>query len=78
VDLLQGVLVCNLLKAIEEEPKLTFIPLPQGYSIDDDMQPRPWPEQFRTMSCVNGVINFVALVGLYENNFTSDNIMLKI
>jgi hypothetical protein len=30
------------------------------------------------MSCVNGVITFVALVGLYENNFASDNIMLKI
>ena len=65
------------MKAAEEEPEFTFVPLPQGYSIDVGRKPRPRLEQFRTMSCVNGVIKFVAMVGFYENNFASDNLILR-
>ncbi|CAN6281466.1 unnamed protein product [Urochloa humidicola] len=75
VDLLQGVLICNLLKPTK--PEFTFIPLPTGYSIDiPEDEPRPRPKQFRTMGCVNGVIKFVTVAGCYEN-WSISNVMLR-
>ncbi|KAL6652453.1 hypothetical protein ACP70R_011378 [Stipagrostis hirtigluma subsp. patula] len=71
VDLLQGVVICNLLR--EEEPSFTFVPLPAGYSIDvPNRRRRPRPAEFRSMGCVGGVIKFVALLGIYEKYPRSD------
>ncbi|CAL5068689.1 unnamed protein product [Urochloa decumbens] len=65
VDLLKGVLVCNLLDSTE--PEFTFVPLPEGCSIDvPEDKPRPWSVDFRSMGCVNGVIKFVTVDGYYE------------
>ncbi|CAL5031219.1 unnamed protein product [Urochloa decumbens] len=75
VDLLKGVLVCNLLGSTE--PELTFVPLPEGCSIDvPEDKPRPWSVDFRSMGCVNGVIKFVTVDGYYEK-YRRDDLTLK-
>ncbi|KAF8760585.1 hypothetical protein HU200_010016 [Digitaria exilis] len=73
VDLLTGVLICNLLS---QKPEFTFIPLPEGYSVDVSDRRRPRPREFRTMGCVNGAIKFVAIVG-YNENIDSKDQMIK-
>nr|CAB3485099.1 unnamed protein product [Digitaria exilis] len=72
VDLLTGVLICNLVKS--PEPEFTLVPLPPGCSVDvsDRRRPRPRPQEFRTMGCVNGAIKFVAIVGFNENIDSKD------
>ncbi|CAA0829487.1 Unknown protein [Striga hermonthica] len=77
VDLLRGVLICDLLKS--PEPEFTFVPLPLGYCIDVPSEPRqgrPRPKEFRTMGCVGGVIKFVTVVGYYGNH-SHDDMLLK-
>ncbi|GER54008.1 MMS19 nucleotide excision repair protein homolog [Striga asiatica] len=77
VDLLRGVLICDLLKS--PEPEFTFVPLPLGYCIDVPSEPcqgRPRTKEFRTMGCIGGVIKFVTVVG-YHGNHSYDDMLLK-
>lgn len=74
VDLLKGVLICNLMEPTE--PKFTFAALPADASIDLKHRRRPHTQEFRTMACIGGTIKFVALVG-YNQNCGRENIVMK-
>uniref|UniRef100_A0A0D9UW43 DUF1618 domain-containing protein n=1 Tax=Leersia perrieri TaxID=77586 RepID=A0A0D9UW43_9ORYZ len=77
VDLLHGILLCDLLEEGEGEPKLSFIPLPDGCCINVHRNLRHTLQSpcNRSMACVSGVIKFVAMVG-YDDE-TADKAMLK-
>ncbi|TVU15400.1 hypothetical protein EJB05_38919, partial [Eragrostis curvula] len=66
VDLLKGVLVCNL-QMDSAEPTFTFVPLPIGCSTELERRVIPGPQQYRTMGCIRGAIKFVALDGFNEH-----------
>ncbi|TVU00713.1 hypothetical protein EJB05_53844, partial [Eragrostis curvula] len=65
VDLFSGAIICDLLAP---EPRLTFVALPAGCSVDFPIRMRPArPHEFRTMGCVRGAIRFAILDGFYES-----------
>ncbi|KAK3142191.1 hypothetical protein QOZ80_4BG0343460 [Eleusine coracana subsp. coracana] len=74
VDLLKGVLVCNLVDYTQ--PKFTYVPLPMGQSLEFDGRRRPRSKLIRNMGCFCGAIEFAALVG-YKESCPGENIMLK-
>ncbi|CAM0906800.1 unnamed protein product [Alopecurus aequalis] len=73
VDLLQGMVVCDLsgVERFSSDPKFRFVPLPAEcptYGVLDP-QCRGWQicgEEFRSVSCVGGVIQFVAIDGYVD------------
>uniref|UniRef100_A0A0D9UW19 DUF1618 domain-containing protein n=1 Tax=Leersia perrieri TaxID=77586 RepID=A0A0D9UW19_9ORYZ len=77
VDLLQGILLCDLLE--EGGPNLNFISLPDGCCIDvhRNLRHTLQPLCKRSMACVSGVIKFVALVGYDQTGCSDDKVMLK-
>ncbi|KAL6651310.1 hypothetical protein ACP70R_010235 [Stipagrostis hirtigluma subsp. patula] len=77
VDLLTGILVCDLVSP--QVASCRFIPLPEGYSMYTDRDSRGplIPPQFRSMGCVCGVIKFVSLIGSYDADLPSEEVMLK-
>ncbi|KAM0822984.1 hypothetical protein ACQ4PT_071172 [Festuca glaucescens] len=71
VDLLKGILVCDLSEVQRRSsvPKFRFVPLPEGcttYDIIDDKGQELFPELFRSMACIDGVIKFVTMDGYVE------------
>ncbi|KAL6903637.1 hypothetical protein ACP4OV_004450 [Aristida adscensionis] len=61
VDLLNGVLVCDL-PTVADERKFTFVPLFEGCSIDIPIsRGRPNADEFRSMGHVGGAIKFVTV-----------------
>ncbi|CAL5026398.1 unnamed protein product [Urochloa decumbens] len=76
VDLLTGVLICDLFTP--QGPEFSFIPLPQGYSLytPDNIRLGLKPQEFRSMGRVCGAIKFVALIG-YTEGSTGNELVLK-
>ncbi|KAL6614978.1 hypothetical protein ACP70R_037248 [Stipagrostis hirtigluma subsp. patula] len=76
VDLLTGVLICDLFAPLG--PEFRFISLPTGYSLHmpDEKRLRLRPLEFRSMGRVCGVIKFVALLG-YSENYPAHQLVLK-
>uniref|UniRef100_A0A0D9VR49 DUF1618 domain-containing protein n=1 Tax=Leersia perrieri TaxID=77586 RepID=A0A0D9VR49_9ORYZ len=76
VDLLKGILFCDDVLS-PQGPNLSFVSLPLGYSINChcDNRHQMVPLLQRSMSCVNGAIKFVALVGFGESS--PDQVMLR-
>ncbi|XBI70217.1 hypothetical protein VPH35_064759 [Triticum aestivum] len=73
VDLLKGVLVCNLDALLRHgvRPELRFVPLPgECPTYDRDQKFRQqWPlqaEQFRYIACIGGIIKLVTMDGYGE------------
>ncbi|GJN02460.1 hypothetical protein PR202_ga19813 [Eleusine coracana subsp. coracana] len=75
VDLLKGVLLCNLTEESSPEPSFTYVPLPTGCSIEFDRRRRPRSQLTRAMGCCNGSIKFVALVGSRESCTGEDMVL---
>ncbi|KAK8449201.1 hypothetical protein SEVIR_7G179500v4 [Setaria viridis] len=76
VDLLTGVLICDLFKP--QGPEFSFIPLPQGCSLytPDNIRLGMNTQEFRSMGCVCGAIKFVALIG-YPEGSSNNEVVLK-
>ena len=78
VDLLTGILICDLFAL--QEPEFSFIPLPQGRSLHTPNNVRLGlkVQAFRSMGIVRGAIKFVALIGYTETSLSkSSNLVLE-
>ncbi|KAI4993219.1 hypothetical protein ZWY2020_007532 [Hordeum vulgare] len=75
VDLLKGVLICNLDALLQHgvRPEFRFVPLPREcptYDRDQTFR-RKWPlqpEQFRYIACIGGIIKLVTMDGYGERH----------
>lgn len=76
VDLLTGVLICDVFAP--QGPEFSFVPLPQGYSfsVPHDIRLAIKTQEFRSMGCACGAIKFVALMG-YSEGLPNDQVILK-
>ncbi|RLM65638.1 hypothetical protein C2845_PM16G13720 [Panicum miliaceum] len=78
VDLLAGVLICDLFTP--QGPEFSFVPLPQGRSLHtpDNVRLGLKTQEFRSMGCVRGAIKFVALIGYTATSLSkSSNVVLE-
>ncbi|TVT99449.1 hypothetical protein EJB05_55174, partial [Eragrostis curvula] len=74
VDLLAGLLVCNL--AAPHEPGFRFVLLPEGSEMHTPDGRRPRPEEFRSMGCVGSAITFVDIIG-YTQGRPANEVTMK-
>jgi hypothetical protein len=63
VDLLEGMLVCDLRTVCSSDLEFRFIPLPQHCPTYNVYDPQCDVDEFRSMACVGGTIKFVAMDG---------------
>ncbi|TVU45705.1 hypothetical protein EJB05_05201, partial [Eragrostis curvula] len=73
VDLLTGLLVCDL--AAPQEPGFRFVSLPEGSEMHTPDGRRPRPEEFRSMGCV-GSAKFVDMIG-YTQGRPANEVAMK-
>ncbi|CAN6249582.1 unnamed protein product [Urochloa humidicola] len=68
VDLLHGLLICDLKYPADGHPDFCFFQLPCGHSIDTTSNPdhQLRPQEFRSMACVAGTIKFVNIDGYLQ------------
>ncbi|RLM73133.1 hypothetical protein C2845_PM15G14690 [Panicum miliaceum] len=78
VDLLAGVLICDLFAP--QGPEFSFVPLPQGRSLHtpDNIRLELKVQEFRSMGIVRGAIKFVGLIGYTEVSLSkSSDVVLE-
>ncbi|KAK3144229.1 hypothetical protein QOZ80_4AG0310310 [Eleusine coracana subsp. coracana] len=77
VDLLMGILVCNL--SAPQGPEFEFISLPVGHQmyLPENKRLQLNPKEFRSMCCVRGAIKFVSLEGYSDKQVASEQVTLK-
>ncbi|TVU14626.1 hypothetical protein EJB05_38102, partial [Eragrostis curvula] len=69
VDLLQGLLLCDLGRHCNVESpdlEISFVPLPDSCSVSEGRRRSLNPQEFRTVACVDGDIKFFNIHGFVE------------